>query len=183
MEPTNADTPEKVENITLEDGRIAQRRIYPKNEAGEQLIEIYAEQRTPMRLEKRIKEVPANRIVESFSADGETMTTETMPVARQIIDLSPVDPPIEMPVPNYITKDDLSAEVSKAVLEALTAVEEAKAEMHVQSSNAGAVPMRTLSAEEIIASRVPETKSKWAWVLPAIIIFQLVAIVGWKLFH
>lgn len=95
-----------IEQFTLEDGRRAERRT-SVNEAGETVVEVYAEEAKPLRLEKRItekrKDVLAEQIVETLK-DG-TVTDRVVnsieaPTLepRGQIDLTPLAPMIAQAV-------------------------------------------------------------------------------------
>ena len=65
----------KIERFTLEDGRIAERHT-TTNEAGETVVEVFVEEKKPLKLEKRVtekrKDILAEKIVETIK-DGEVV--------------------------------------------------------------------------------------------------------------
>ena len=120
------DTKEKkTEKVTLEDGRLAERRTYYDDE-GSEIVEVYVEPKRNLKLDKRVinktKTVLAEQRIQTIR-DGEVVDEEIHSIEpevrlekRQHIQKEGFDEQGD-----YVTKDQLSRAVSEGVVEAMKA--------------------------------------------------------------
>lgn len=113
----------KTEKVTLEDGRLAERRTHYDDE-GSEIVEIYVEPKRNLKLDKRVinktKTVLAEQIIQTIK-DGEVVDQEVHSIEpeirlekRQHIQKENFDDQGD-----YVTKDQLSRAVAEGVVEAM----------------------------------------------------------------
>lgn len=187
------DTSKKVERFTLEDGRIAERHI-SHNEAGEKVIEVFVEEKRPLKLEKRItekrKEILAEQKVETIK-DGEIVDVK----------LNAVDPHVKLQVREhiatadnaelhslgYVSKKELGPVVADAVVAGISALMEKQAEtkrapLFSFSAPAQAAPQPTaLKAQTVVEQNVEQKKKSdvIAMIVMSVIIVVQLAFFGY----
>lgn len=156
----------KVEKLTLEDGRHAERRTSVDHQ-GNEVIEIYAEEVKPLKLEKRIvremKTVVARELHQTLE-NGQISTEEVVAVDG-----------LQNPV--AVTKDDVAKMIQQAVesvLEKKSHCDNAKPKMISQ----------VLNAQEIVEKNVEEKNKNNNMiniVLGVIIVAQVLFFLGYML--
>jgi hypothetical protein len=116
-----------VEKFTLEDGRMAERHI-TLNPAGEKVVEVFVQEKLPLKLEKRItekkKEIVHEQKIETIK-DGEVVEVKVLSTEpnvkmelREHIAKTDKD---QIGAINYVTKKELIDVVTQAVVAGVTA--------------------------------------------------------------
>ncbi len=153
----------KIEKITLDDGRRAERHI-KTDENGNEVIEVFAEEKIPLKLEKRIVRETKNIIskeIHQTVKDGEVAFEEVYSlepeVPLQIREKIAVADHAKVVDGDYVRKEDLKAIVADSVVAGVSALMES-AEFQVQGKNNSA-PSRSepiFKAQEIVEKNVQE---------------------------
>lgn len=121
-----------VEKFSLEDGRIAERHI-STNEHGEKVIEVYVEEKRPLKLEKRVtekrKEVLAEQRIETV-VDGNVVDVKVNSIEPQVNmqlreHIAVADDTLH--ASNYVSKKELGPVVTDAVVAGVAALLESGA--------------------------------------------------------
>lgn len=120
----------KIQKITLDDGRMAERHI-SFDEAGNEIIEIFAEEKRPLKLEKRVqrefKTVVAKETHETIR-DGEITLAEvhavTPDVPLRLVERLGVAEHAKVVNGDYVSKDEISKIVAESVVAGVSAMME-----------------------------------------------------------
>ena len=145
-----------VQHLVLEDGRRAERHVC-RDEKGNEVIEIYSEERRPLKLEKRVlrefKNVVAKETHQMLK-DGEIVVEEVKPGEAQTQN-------------DYVTRDEIGKLVAEGVVTGMQALMESMGgfghETHpvptapIQMS-AQQVSVPQMSAQSIVEGNVAEKK-------------------------
>lgn len=166
------DTSKKVERFTLEDGRIAERHI-SHNEAGEKVIEVFVEERKPLKLEKRItekrKEILAEQKVETIK-DGEIVDVKLNTVdghtKLQLREHIGTADNAELHSLGYVSKKELGPVVADAVVAGISALMEKQAEQKrsplfswpASAQSAAPAVQPALKAQTVVEQNVEQKK-------------------------
>lgn len=166
------DEPTRVEVLTLDDGRRAERHV-AVGDNGQEIVEIFAEEKRPLKLEKRIvreyKKVVAKEVHETIK-DGEVSAVEvrsTEPdVPLQIRERLAVADHAKIVDGDYVRKEEISDLVSNAVVDGITALME---NIHPLLQNKDVAPKEdppaifkasSLRAQSIVEQNVADKKQK-----------------------
>ncbi len=160
----------KVETLTLDDGRKAERHVSMTAD-GNEVIEVFVEEKRPFKLEKRIirefKQIVAKETHQVIH-DGEVSVVEVKTAeAEQPLQ---VHEHIGVPQGDFVRRDELQALISDGVASGLEALMEDYEPVVAQSSPAAPV----LSAQSIVEQNVSE-KHKERTVVNAVMVAILVA--------
>lgn len=176
----SANGPHKVEKLTLEDGRRAERHT-SVDETGKEVVETFVEEMRPLKLEKRItretKNIVAKEVHETVR-DGEVVLQEVhsleQDVPLQIQSRIGVADHHQLVNGDYVRKDEISKIVEDGVVAGIATLME-HMEPVVAPVVAVAPPVRR-AAMEVVEKTVEDKKKKDLiinLVLGAIIILQL----------
>lgn len=174
-----------VEKFTLEDGRMAERHI-TLNPAGEKVVEVFVQEKLPLKLEKRItekkKEVVHEQKVETIK-DGEVVEVKVLSTEpnvkmelREHIAKTDKD---QIGALNYATKKDLIDVVTQAVVAGVAA-----AKPQPVAVQQPAAPKPLFRAQSVVEDNVAAKKKNdaiWIGVMVIALIAQ-VAFFGYLLF-
>jgi hypothetical protein len=155
----------KVEKVTLEDGRLAERHTSVRDD--EKVTELFVEEKKPLKLEKRLiekhKQIVSEQRIETIK-DGEVVDVQIKSlepiVPLQLREHIGVSGKSDLNANAYVTKDDLRRSVADAVVAGFTAMYEKQREEQqfaMQSMPKYEAPIVT--AQEVVENRV-ETKAK-----------------------
>lgn len=169
----------RIEKITLDDGRVAERHI-TTDASGNEVVEIFAEEKRPLKLEKRIvremKSVVAKETHETIR-DGEVTLQEVVAreqeVPLQVVSRMGVADHYKVVDGDYVHKNDIDKMITDGVVAGITALMENMEPVAAQSVKAEPV----VRAQEVVAKSVEEKKKGDMTVnvvLGAIIVVQLV---------
>lgn len=180
----------KIDSLTLDDGRKAERHI-TYDADGREIIEIFAEEKKPLKLEKRVikemKQVVAKETHETIR-DGEV-------IFQEVKSLEP-DIPLELRqriavvdhdrVVNgeYLTKEQAAEMVQEGVVAAVSTLLQNIEPVQLHSQSAKAV-VKPLKAQQLVEDNVEETKKKQGTleiVMGIVLVAQVVAIVAYMYF-
>jgi len=138
---------DKIEKITMEDGRIAERRVsIDKN--GDKHIELWAEEPKALKLESRVVEkhatVVSERKIEMVNSDGDIVNVKVESIDPQsnMELVQHLGVATDQNASKYVTKDDLVA--------ALVAVNEVQG----QSMGMLSAPAPVMSAQSVVQQNV-----------------------------
>ena len=167
----------KVESLTLDDGRRAERHV-SLNDQGNQVVEIFAEEKRPLKLEKRIvremKQIVAKETHEVVR-DGEVIASEVHSVApdvplqlRQKIGLVDHAKVVDG---DYVRKEEVGQIVADGVVAGVTAL------MQSQPQSMGMVK----SSRQIVEQNVEEKKGgNWVAIgIMGVVLLVQVAVICW----
>jgi hypothetical protein len=146
----------KVQSLTLDDGRRAERHISNDND-GSEIVEIFAEEKRPLKLEKKIKRefktVVAKEIHQTVK-DGEVVLEEVRSTEPEV----PLQLTSRLGVANhakivdgdYVRKDEMQPLITESVVAAVSALME-----HME-------PVKTVApvfrAQEVVEKNVEDKK-------------------------
>ena len=163
MAKNNSDDHEeiRVQRMTLDDGRSAERHI-SKDENGDEIVEIFAEEMRPLKLEKRIhrefKNVIAKETHETIK-DGEVAHVEVRSgdseVPLKVVERIGVANHAKIVDGDYVRKDEIGKLVSDAVVQGVTVLME---NMDVPTE-AAPQPQPIFRAMSVVENNVAEKKS------------------------
>lgn len=171
----------KIETIVLDDGRRAERHV-SLDENGNEVVEIFAEEKRPLKLEKRIvremKNIVAKEIHETIR-DGEVAFQEVHSlepeVPLQLRSKIGVVDHAKLIDGDYVSKQDIHSMITEGVVAGVSALMDNFEPVTAQSHS----PKKFLSAQEIVEQNVEEKNNKLAtWTnigLAAAIVGQLIA--------
>jgi hypothetical protein len=175
--------PVKIETLTLDDGRRAERHT-TLDANGQEVVEIFAEEKRPLKLEKRIvrefKSVVAKEIHQTVK-DGEVAYEEvhaTEPeVQLQLLSRAGVAHH-KVVDGDYVRKEEIGALIADGVVAGVTALMEQYEPVAAQGT---AAPV--FRAQEVVEQSVSTTKSnKWFNIAMIALIAGQVAIFGYIYF-
>lgn len=160
----------EVKHLTLDDGRQAERH-FAVDENGDEVVEIFAEDKRPKKLEKRIvrkhKRVVDQEIVETVR-DGEVIHREVLagdPVRPlQVVERIGVVDHAKVVDGDYVRKDEMQAMVADAVVAGVSALLDGytPVEEHHHHHAAAVAPMAAVEpvfkAQSLVAENVAEQK-------------------------
>lgn len=172
-----------VENITLPDGRKAERHT-THDKDGNEVVEIFAEEKRPLKLEERIirerEEIVSRETVEKVK-DGEVSM-------REVRSLAP-DTPMEVRSRiaqvdhhkvvdgDYVRKEEIAEMVSESVIAGLAAMMESEEKEVVTHHEPQPNPI--FNAQSQIAQRVEENKGDQTMINVILVVFVLVQMGIW----
>lgn len=173
-----------VEKFTLEDGRMAERHI-TLNDAGEKVVEVFVQEKLPLKLEKRVtekkKEVVHEQKIETIK-DGEVVDVKvlsTEPVVKmELREHIAVAGKSEIGTLNYATKKELVDIVTQAVVAGVIASKP------VASAPTTTAPKPLFRAQSVVEENVAAKKKNdglWIGVMVVALIAQA-AFFGYLLF-
>ena len=165
MAKNNSDDHEeiRVQRMTLDDGRSAERHI-SKDENGDEIVEIFAEEMRPLKLEKRIhrefKNVIAKETHETIK-DGEVAHVEVRSgdseVPLKVVERIGVANHAKIVDGDYVRKDEIGKIVSDAVVQGVTVLME---NMDVPTEQVQPQqPQPIFRAMSVVENNVAEKKS------------------------
>lgn len=153
-----------IESIVLPDGRRAERHTSYDSD-GKEVIEIFAEEARPLKLEKRVtkemKEIVSKETVESIK-DGNVTQVEVKSVDN--------DPPLQLRehiatvdhdkvvFGDYVKREELKAVVSDSVVAGVSALVESLQTQPIAAQSIPQVPQ--IRAQEVVAANVEEKNQK-----------------------
>jgi hypothetical protein len=157
----NSDEPEvKIETLTLDDGRRAERHI-TIDEKGQEVVEIFAEEKRPLKLEKRILREYKNVIskeVHQTVKDGEVAYEEihsTEPeVPLQLRSRVGVTDHYKVVDGDYVRKDEIGSLIADGVVAGVTALMEQYEPVSAQKQPS----QPALKAQEVVEKTVENKK-------------------------
>jgi hypothetical protein len=169
----------RVETITLSDGRRAERHI-TQDESGNEVVEVFAEELRPLKLEERIirehKRVIAKETHEKIK-DGEVALQEVRSfdtdVPLQVRERIGLADHAKIVDGDYVRKDEISQLVADAVVNGVEALMENMGPV-VHEKEQPAQPQPMLNAQSIIEKNV-EDKKKGDSVVNAVLAVILIA--------
>jgi len=160
----------KVESVTLDDGRRAERHVTYNEDGHEVLVEVFAEEKRPLKLEKRVtremKNIVSKEIHETIK-DGE--------VAYQEVRSLEPDVPLQVRSRvglvdhhkivdgDYVRKDEIDKLIADGVVAGVTALMEhmepvAQQKVVQQPEPVRAAPQPVFRAQEVVERNVEEKK-------------------------
>ena len=150
----------KVQRMTLDDGRNAERHI-SINEEGNEIVEIFAEEKRPLKLEKRIhrefKNVVAKETHETIK-DGEVALVEVRSgeseVPLKIVDRIGIADHAKLIDGDYVRKDEIGKIVADSVVTGVSALLENMEP--VDQAQAQAQPVASFRAQAVVENNVLE---------------------------
>lgn len=175
-----------VEKFTLEDGRMAERHI-TLNDSGEKVVEVFVQEKLPLKLEKRVtekkKEVVHEQKIETIK-DGEVVDVKvlsTEPVVKmELREHIAVAGKTEIGALNYATKKELIDLVTQAVVAGVIASKPAPS----ASAPTTTAPKPLFRAQSVVEENVAAKKKNdglWIGVMVVALVAQ-VAFFGYLLF-
>jgi hypothetical protein len=173
-----------VEKFTMEDGRMAERHI-TLNTSGEKVVEVFVQERLPLKLEKRItekkKEVVHEQKVETIK-DGEVVEVKVLSteptVKMELREHIAKSDKSEIGSLNYASKKDLVDVVTQAVVAGVMA---AKPQVVAAPQTA---PKPLFRAQSVVEDNVAAKKKNdglWIGVMVVALVAQF-AFFGYLLF-
>jgi hypothetical protein len=168
-----------VEKFTLEDGRMAERHI-TLNPAGEKVVEVFVQEKLPLKLEKRItekkKEVVHEQKVETIK-DGEVVEVKVLStepnVKMELREHIAKTDKSEIGALNYATKKDLIDVVTQAVVAGVAAAKP----QQVAVQQPAPAPKPLFRAQSVVEENVAAKKKNDAlWI--GVMVIALIAQVG-----
>ena len=153
----------KVEELVLGDGRRAERHT-STDEAGNEVVELFAEEKRPLKLEKRIarkmKNIVAEETVETIK-DGEVAHREVKSLEpktpMQVVERIGVADHGKIVDGDYVRKDEIGKLVSDAVVDGVSALMESKAFTYQPEASVPS-PTPIFRAQSEVAQNVEEKK-------------------------
>jgi hypothetical protein len=111
-----------IEKVTLEDGRVAERHT-SVNENGEKVVEVYVEEKKPLKLEKRIvektKQVLSEQVVETLQ-DGQVVDRQVHSIEPNVkLQLAEHIQTISRKPNDYVSKAELADAIVAGVQAAM----------------------------------------------------------------
>jgi hypothetical protein len=160
------DTPKKVEKIRLEDGRWAERHTTVNGD--QKVVEVFSEDKRPMKIEKRIvetsKNVVAERRVETLK-DGEVVDVQIHSiepnVRMELREHLGVAPNPELNAQGLMTKKDIVPLVTEAVVAGVRTMMQNQSPK-MMSAQSIIVP-KAMQSEELLEQRVAAKSSTSPW--------------------
>lgn len=154
------DNSKKVERFTLEDGRIAERHI-SHDASGGKVIEVFAEEKRNLKLEKRItekrKEILAEQKVETI-VDGQIVDVKINSIdghtKMQLREHIGIADNAELHSLGYVSKKEIGPVVVDAVVAGISALLERQQEMN-EVKEVKKTPLLRFSAPEPQKTQVP----------------------------
>jgi|GEM_PF-3620501 hypothetical protein len=175
----------KVESLVLDDGRRAERHT-TLDATGKEVVEIFAEEKRPLKLEKRIVREMKNIIakeVHQFVKDGEVSYEEVLAlepeVPLQVRSRIGVAEHAKVVDGDYVRKDELGKLIEDGVVAGVSALME---QMQPVQAQAQRPEEKVLRAQQIVEMNVEEKKKSNSWenlALGAIILIQVVFLLGY----
>ena len=180
----------KIHKMILDDGRHAERHI-SFDDNGNEVVEIFAEEKRPLKLEKRIhrefKNVVAKEVHETIK-DGEVAHVEThsgeADVPLRIVDRIGVADHAMVVNGDYVRKDEIGKIVADSVVAGVTALMENIEPVVQQPMVAEVKPAQVFRAQAVVENNVAENKkndSTFIVVCGVILLAQL-AFFGYMVF-
>lgn len=150
----------KIETITLDDGRRAERHI-TVDESGNEVIELFAEEKRPLKLEKRItremKSVVSKEVHETIK-DGEIAFQEVHAlepeVPLQILSRIGVADHNKIVDGDYVRKEEINKMIEEGVVAGVTALMDRMEPVAAQSAPAQPI----LKAQQLVEQNIEEKK-------------------------
>lgn len=175
----------KVQPLTLDDGRRAERHL-TVDENGHEIVEIFAEEKRPLKLERRItremKNVVAKEVHETIR-DGEVVLQEVVStepeVPLQVRSRIGVVDHAKVVDGDYVRKDEIAKIVEDGVVAGVTALVQ-NMEPVAALSKAPAQPV--FKAQEVVEKNVEEKKKSETLVnliMVGIIVVQILFVGGY----
>lgn len=178
----------KVESLVLDDGRRAERHT-TVDAVGNEVVEIFAEEKRPLKLEKRIVREMKNIIAKEIHQevkDGEVSYEEVLSlepeVPLQVRSRIGVADHAKVVDGDYVRKDEIGKLVEDGVVAGISALLEQMQPMQAQSNQSLG---KVLKAQEIVEKNVEEKKKSDSWVnlvIGGIILVQLAFFLGYMFF-
>lgn len=150
-----------VEKFTLEDGRMAERHI-TINDDGEKVVEVFVQEKLPLKLEKRVtekkKEVVHEQKIETIK-DGEVVEVKVLStepsVKMELREHIGKADNNQIGTLNYATKKDLIEVVTQAVVAGVAA---SKPQVVIQQPAAQPAPKPLFRAQSVVEENVAAKK-------------------------
>lgn len=122
--------PKRVDRLYLEDGRLAERHVFV-DENGNEVVEIFAEEKKPLKLEKRIvrekKEIVAKEVHEKVK-DGEVVEKVVMSAFDEkplkVVERIGVADHAKLVDDDYVKKEELKEVIKESVVAAVATLVE-----------------------------------------------------------
>jgi flagellar biosynthesis GTPase FlhF len=172
----------KVESLTLDDGRKAERHV-TVDVNGNELVEIFAEEKRPLKLEKRIIRESKNIIskeIHQTVKDGEIAYEEVHAMESeaplQVRERIGVVQHAKIVDGDYVRKDEIQNLIAEGVVAGVSALMENMEPLSKQSNKS------IFKAQEVVEKNVEEKKKNDVVVnaiLGCVIVAQLVFFVGY----
>lgn len=155
----SVEKPLKVESLTLDDGRRAERHT-TLDESGVEIVEIFAEEKRPLKLEKRITRETKNVIskeVHEIIKDGEVAFQEVRSlepeVPLQILSRIGLADHNKIIDGDYVRKEEINQMISDGVVAGVAALMDRMEPVVAQN-----VPQPVLRAQAMVEQNVAEAK-------------------------
>jgi hypothetical protein len=165
------DTNVKVEAMTLQDGRRAERHCYV-DEQGKEIVEIFAEDKKPLKLEKRVvresKTVLARETTETVR-DGEVIEKQVVEIPEPVMQLTQhigLANHAKVVDGEYVSRKEVEQLVTDGVVAGITTLLESKREslpMQLTCSE------KRVSAQAVVEQNVEDKQSQNNWLNYALI--------------
>lgn len=171
----------KIEQIVLQDGRRAERHTFVDTE-GKEVVEIFAEELRPLKLEKRISRESKSyvaRETEETVQDGtvvEKKVKENPQPEIKVTEHIGVADHAKLVAGDYIRRDEIGKLITDSVVAGVGALIEPKGLRDVSAKPEVATRPK-VSAQAVVEQNVEDKKSKQLWVdlgLGALIVAQVV---------
>jgi hypothetical protein len=185
----------RVHKMTLDDGRHAERHV-SVDENGNEVVEVFAEEKRPLKLEKRIhrefKNVVAKETHETIR-DGEVAHVEVRSgeseVPLRVVDRIGIANHAKIVDGDYVRKDEIGKIVAESVVAGVSALMEGmepvyKEPVQAQQVQAQSQPQPIFRAQAVVENNVAE-KSKndsTTHIVMAVILLAQLAFFGYMFF-
>jgi hypothetical protein len=154
----------RVETLTLDDGRRAERHV-ALDETGNEVVEIFAEEKRPLKLEKRIvrefKNIVSKETHQTVK-DGEVAYEEVHSlepeVPLQLRQRIGVADHAKIVDGDYVRKDEIDKLIADGVVQGVTALMEHMEPVQQQVRQTAVQPAPVFRAQEVIEKTVDEKK-------------------------
>lgn len=169
----------RVEKVTLEDGRIAERRKF-RNEEGDEVVEVYVEPKKPLKLDKRVinkhREILAEQRIQTIR-NGQVVDEEVHSIEPEVR----LEKRAHIQSENekyedgeYITKRDLAEAMSEIMREVKKDADCAADDRPLFSQQKSMYPTEpVVSAQSIVEKNVEDKKKKD---INSLILYSLIAV-------
>lgn len=176
----------KVESLVLDDGRRAERHT-TVDANGNEVVEIFAEEKRPLKLEKRIVREMKNIVakeVHQVVKDGEVSYEEVLSlepeVPLQVRSRIGVVDHAKVVDGDYIRKDEIGKIIEDGVVAGVSALMEQMEPMKAQAAKG--LSTKVLKAQEVVEKNVEEKKKSDSMIniiLGVVIVIQLAFFLGY----